>query len=128
MSKSPIGKQVLDAADKDIINLSTDASKVSDKGLMGESIGKNGWAYIRNTQSYAKTSETLVHEGVHALGVGGSKRAEALARLAEVQHRGEKINIGKMREVLKDIKDAEVYENIPWKKGGTSEHFPGLEF
>jgi hypothetical protein len=49
MSKSSIGNQVLDAADKDIINLSTDASKVSDKGLMGESIGKNGWAYIRNT-------------------------------------------------------------------------------
>jgi hypothetical protein len=49
ISKSPIGKQVLDAADKDSINLSTDASKISDKGLMGESIGKNGWAYIRNT-------------------------------------------------------------------------------
>lgn len=76
------------------------------------------------------------------LGVQGSRRAEALARLAEISHRGGTIDRAAMRRVLTQIRNARIesggkminpYDALPWRQGApgvgrTSPHFPGLEF
>ena len=67
------------------------------------------------------------HEGLHALGVGGSRRAEALVRLEELRSMGVEIDRGAMRQVLEDMKGN--YDNKPWLSGGrSSESFPDLKF
>jgi RHS repeat-associated protein len=131
MRRSAIGRQILEAEAAGDISLVISDSRVA-RELLGESyrVGGEGIAvaYARNTQSYARTSEILIHEGVHALGVGGSRRAEALARLAETMHRGGTIDRAAIRQVLQEIRDAGIYSNLRWRSGGSSPHFPGLEF
>jgi RHS repeat-associated protein len=127
IGRSDIGKKILAAADEDIIHLETSVERVQ-KGLYGRSVGNMGWAYLRNTQSYSETAVTLIHEGVHALGVRGSRRAEALARIAEYMHNGIPIDARSIRRILEDIKGAGVYSHLPWRAGRSTPHFPGLGF
>ena len=124
--KSAIGRQILDAADNDTIHLTITGTRISDDTLLGESIGRRGTVFTFNTQSYTRTAETAIHEGVHALGVGGSRRAEALARLAEIKHQGGVIDRAAMQKVLTDM--GKNYDHFRWKIYKTSPHFPGVVF
>ncbi|MDA8017399.1 MAG: DUF6531 domain-containing protein [Thermoanaerobaculia bacterium] len=126
IQESSIGRRVLEAADNHIIELEITGSRIADRGLLGEAFGRNAYVYAFNTQSYSRTAEIAIHEGVHALGVGGSRRAEALARLAEISHRGGTIDRAAMRRVLMDMRGN--YDHLRWRVGGSSPHFPGLSF
>jgi hypothetical protein len=123
---------VLEAARNGDIALELSEEKV-DRTLLGDSgrFGDQGYgiAYVRNTQSYRQTAATLVHEGLHALGIGGSRRAEALVRLAELAHLGVTIDRSAMRQVLINMKRfPKDYGHLPWRIGGKSPHFPDVEF
>ena len=128
MSSSEIGQRVVDAANADDINLSLSIRNDVPRNLSGISYGNNGIAYVYNTQSYDETVLTLLHEGLHAMGIGGSRRAEALVRLAELEHQGIPINRKTIRQVLQEMKDAQAYDDMPWRVGGESPNFPGLKF
>ena len=128
MSSSEIGQRVVDAANADEINLTLSIRTDVPKKTKGMSTSNYGTAYVYNTQSYDEIVLTLIHEGLHAMGVGGSRRAEALVRLAELEHQGIPINRKTIRQVLKEIKDEEDYDYLKWRIGEESPHFPGLKF
>lgn len=128
MQKSGVGQTVLRAADEGVIELELSASKEVPRTLAGQAVGNTGVVFIRNTQSYSETVGTLVHEGVHAMGVGGSRRAEIFARIAEAMHRGETINPETLRKIFKEVSAIEAYKKLPWKLGAISPHFRGWEF
>ncbi len=125
--RSAIGRTIWQAAADDLIHLELSGEKVA-WSLLGRTSGTQATVYIRNTQSYALTVETLIHEGVHALGVGGSRRAEALARLAEHAHRGQGTSHALLRGVLQEMRHTGSYGHLPWRAGRTSPHFPGVNF
>ena len=75
---------------------------------------------------YQMTAGTAIHEGLHALGVGGSRRAEALVRLSGLENIGVAIDRRAMRQVLTDMSDN--YNTLPWRSGGSTPNFPGLGF
>ncbi len=151
MASSPIGQQVLDAAESNVIRLEfsesffrqsrrLDATEAAN--VLGWTTGKKAKVYLPAVGSNSAAATTAIHEGIHALGVQGSRRAEALARLAETYHRGDVIDKTAMRKVLTEIREARIkigekvvnpYANLPWRQGKpgtgrTSTHFPGLEF
>jgi RHS repeat-associated protein len=128
MTSSDIGKKIWEEVQAGNINMTLSIREDVSRGLMGISKGTYATAYVKNTQSYEETVSTLIHEGVHALGVGGSRRAEALARLAEIRHAGKTIDKSAMREVLKDIKAVGVYDHLPWRLNAESIYFPGVTF
>ena len=128
MSSSEIGQRVVDATNADKINLTLSVRNDVPRNLSGVSYGNNGTAYVYNTQSYDETVLTLIHEGLHAMGIGGSRRAEALIRLAELEHQGIPINRKTIRQVLQEMRNAEAYGHMPWRVGRESSNFPGVEF
>ncbi|MBD2777514.1 hypothetical protein [Iningainema tapete] len=123
MSRSSIGREVLARVQADDINLVLSIRNDVPKNLMGGSSSSLATAYVKNTQGYEETVLTLIHEGVHALGIGGSRRAEALARLAEVSHKGGAINRAAMRQVLQDIRSTGAYDHLQWKMYAQSIYF-----
>ena len=128
MSSSEIGQRVVDAVNADDIDLSLSLRNDIPRNLLGISTDNYGTAYVYNTQSYDQTVLTLIHEGLHAMGIGGSRRAEALVRLAELEHQGIPINRKTIRQVLTEMKETEGYNHMPWRIGGESPNFPGVEF
>ncbi len=140
MSKSDIGKYVLKQAELGVIDLElSSASNITIGQEFGVSYSNRAIAYVRNTQTFGNerwgiragyhlTASILIHEGVHALGVGGSRRAEALARIAELNHAGIEVNRKTIRMVLEDINNAKVYDAMPWRINSESEYFPGVKF
>jgi hypothetical protein len=141
MNSSVAGKRVLAAADAGEIDLvfSTSASS----GLYGRAYGNQATVYLEQTQNghtyalvgvhasgYQFSAAVGIHEGLHALGVGGSRRAEALARLAELDNLGVSIDRLAMRQVLTDMGSRKngPYSHLPWRSGDSSPHFPGLQF
>jgi YD repeat-containing protein len=139
MSSSAIGRTVLDAADSGKINLVFSEFGPPRAGLMGRSIGSQATVFVKETQNgmtwanlgvkasgYEFTSMVGIHEGLHALGVAGSQRAEALVRLAEFEHLGVPIDRTVMRTVLTEMKGN--YNQFPWRSGGSTPNFPGLKF
>lgn len=138
--QSEIGRYILKKLESGEIEL--ELSTKSEIGVgthFGEALTGSGTTFIRNTQTfgnkafgikagYDMTVSNMIHEGVHALGVGGSRRAEALARIAELQHAGIEINRASIRKILTQIKDADVYDRLPWRLNRESEHFPGVKF
>lgn len=74
---------------------------------------------------------TAAHEGLHALGIAGSRRAEALVRLAEPEQLGVPIDIRAIQQVLFDIGATDdsgergFYDNLPWRRG---ESVLGVDF
>jgi len=129
MSQSDIGRRILDSVDSGRIHLEFRTDTVRPT-LLGESVGNVGMIYVRNTQSYGRTVATAIHEGIHAIGVRGSRRAEALARLAERVHQGQAVNRDTIRLVLKELRNADSpgYRHLPWTIGRTSTFFPGIRF
>ena len=128
MSNSEIGQTVVDAVNANDIDLSLSLRNDIPRNLLGISKGNYGTAYVYNTQSYDQTVLTLIHEGLHAMGIGGSRRAEALVRLAELEHQGIPINKKTIRQVLKEMKNTGGYDHMPWRVGRESPNFPGVEF
>lgn len=126
MARSAIGRFVVNAAEKNEIDL---VMSVMDRGrnILGASVGNSGAAYVRVTQSYAETASTLIHEGLHALGLGGSRRAEALVRIGvKVLHEGQPLNRGLMRGVLEEM--GANYNRLPWRLNASTAKFPSLVF
>jgi RHS repeat-associated protein len=143
MNKSDIGKYILQKAEEGVITLELSTEPNITIGQdFGISYSNRAIAYVRNTQTftmnmsrragiragYQQTASTLIHEGVHALGIGGSRRAEALARIAELKHMGIEVNTRSMRMILEDIGVAKVYDRLPWRINLESEHFTGVKF
>lgn len=112
------------------------------QNTLGVALRNKAKVFLPAVGSNSRAATTAIHEGVHMLGVQGSRRAEALARLAEISHRGGVIDRAAMRRVLTDIRDARIeqggkvfnpYDALPWRQGApgagrTTPHFPGLEF
>lgn len=67
---------------------------------------------------------------MHSLGVAGSRRAEALVRLAELENLGVTIDRTAMRQVLTDMgsRKTGAYSDLPWRTGDSTPVFPELEF
>jgi len=73
------------------------------------------------------TSQIVLHEGLHALGIAGSRRAEALVRLEELRAMNVTIDRKAMRQVLSDMDSN--YDEKRWlSEGRTSDYFPVLKF
>ena len=128
MSKSKIGQKIVDAVNANDIDLSLSVRNDIPRNLLGVSKGNYGTAYVYNTQSYEQTVLTLIHEGLHAMGIRGSRRAEALVRLAELEHQNIVTSRKAIRQVLKEMKNTEAYNYLPWRIGGELPSFPGVEF
>jgi hypothetical protein len=128
MSRSAIGRAVLDAADEGEILLHVSDEIPGDPHILGESWDNYGVVYARHTQSYARTTQTLIHEGVHALGVGGSVRAEVLARVAEVLHTEGRVTLSRLKQIYDTVRVLDRYRHLPRRVGRTSPLFPGIEF
>jgi hypothetical protein len=145
MANSPIGQRVLSAADNGEIDIIFSANRNVDAGLYGvnpPTLGgttPNAIVYLKNVQNgrqydllgiqtsgYQQAANTAIHEGLHALGVGGSRRAEALVRLSELENIGVTIDRSAMRQVLTDMRGN--YDHLPWSSGRTTENFFGLKF
>lgn len=145
MAQTPAGQMVLDAANSGDIDLVFSSELNPPPGLYGDMLpGMGGTSptatvYLKNVQNgrsydllgvnasgYDLTSSTAIHEGLHALGVGGSQRAEALVRLEELRSLGVPIDRTAMRQVLTDMKGN--YDSLPWLSGRTTPYFPDLIF
>ncbi|WP_390342930.1 hypothetical protein ACFJIS_21270 [Variovorax boronicumulans] len=141
MATSDIGRQVLIAAKSNQFRLEFSKSYYQqgpngavDTGVQGYAFPTKAKVYLPAHTSNEAVARTAIHEGIHELGVVGSQRAEALARLAELQHQGIPIKFSTMRGVLGDIRSAvhvdgsPVYTGMPWKLGEQSTAFPGVIF
>ena len=141
MGRTEAGRKVLAAADKKTIYLQFTNKLPPEEGVEGATLGTFSKIFIRSTENgyiwdhldlavdgMERTSQIAIHEGLHGLGIGGSRRAEALVRLEELRAMGVPINRAAMKQVLRDMDDP-FYRKKPWLSGGrTSEHFPGLKF
>ncbi|BFO56005.1 hypothetical protein [Acidovorax sacchari] len=141
MATSEIGRQVLHAAQTNRFRLEFSKSYFQqgvngtvDTGMKGYAFETKAKVYLPAHSSNAEVASTAIHEGIHELGVVGSQRAEALARLAEIQHQGGAINFSTMRGVVRDVRSATfqdgtpVYSGMPWSLGEQSSAFPGVRF
>ena len=80
--------------------------------------------------SNARAAEVAIHEGVHVLGVGGSKRAEVLARVAERLHRtgANKLPLSELKSIYRNVNRVQQYQKLPLKVGQQNWLFPGVTF
>jgi hypothetical protein len=111
-----------------MLDLVTLELKQIPRNLLGRSFDDVAEVFVFETQSYAKTAATAVHEGVHALGVAGSRRAEVMARIAEAIHQGQPITPQLLRQIVCEVREIGTYNSLPWRLNKTSPHFPGVEF
>lgn len=141
MGRTDSGEKVLAALDNREIALRFTNAIPEEEGLIGITRGtsakvslsetKNGHRYElvgANADPLEFSANIGLHEGLHALGVGGSRRAEALVRLEELRSMGVTIDRSAMRQVLTDMSSN--YDHFSWysKSGRQSVHFPGLKF
>lgn len=141
MGNSIYGQRVLQAADSGEINLTFSTSPSG--SLYGGSLDNHATVYLENTQhgytynllgvkadGYQFSAGVGIHEGLHSLGVAGSRRAEALVRLAELDNLGVAIDKRAMRQVLTDMGSRKngPYSGLPWSSGGSTPNFPELKF
>ncbi len=139
MSQTAAGRRVLEAADNGeiVLRFSHDVSPprnlfgevpITIRGEVPEAI-----VYLKNNQNgrlydllgirasgYQTVAGTGTHEGLHALGIAGSRRAEALVRLAELEQLGVRIDARAIRQVLSDMRGAGNYGHLPWRNGGST--------
>ncbi len=130
MGSTEEGRAVLIAAESGRINLTFEAGMNVPKRLYGEMAEgiagspNEAMVYLRRTQNgrrfdllgrsvdgYSHSAATGIHEGLHALGISGSARAEALVRLAELKMHGISINRTAMRQVLQDMRASDTYSS-----------------
>lgn len=139
MGRTASGRRVLQAADNNEIVLRLSHDINPPRNLYGEvppTIAGDlpeAIVYLKNNQNgrlydllgvrasgYQTVAGTATHEGLHALGVAGSRRAEALVRLAELEQLGVRIDARAMRQVLSDMRGAGSYGHLPWRRGGSA--------
>ena len=86
--------------------------------------------FLPNVGSNARAAEVAIHEGVHGLGVAGSKRAEVLARVSEARHRtdSDTLSLSELKKIYRRIDTNPVYDKLPSKVGEESWLFPGVTF
>jgi hypothetical protein len=139
MGRTEAGQKVLSAADERRLFLNFTETPPPNPNWIGETRGASSKIYLQQTEAgnYYELLERQVegieytaniglHEGLHGLGVGGSRRAEALVRLEEVRSMGVPIDRTAMRQVLTDMGNS--YGHFRWRVGKTSDCFPGLSF
>ncbi|GLR14243.1 hypothetical protein GCM10007907_30330 [Chitinimonas prasina] len=75
-------------------------------------------------------AETAIHEGFHAQGVAGSKRAEVLARVASMQHRTgvDKILLSSPKDMYREVYSLPDYAALPNSLGTQNPQFPNVKF
>ncbi|MEW8022804.1 MAG: hypothetical protein AB2803_03800 [Candidatus Thiodiazotropha sp.] len=145
MSSSSIGRTVLDAADSNQMRLQFSRSYYRE-GLLGPenfsfegvtfspSFGQKSAikakVFLPSVGSNARAAEVGIHEGVHALGVSGSKRAEVLARASEVMHRtgSSTLSLSELKKIYRQVNTTPFYNKLPSKLGEQSWLFPGVTF
>ena len=96
-----------------------------------DKIGGVAKVFVRNTQTRELTFRTAVHEGVHALGVTGSRKAEVLARLAEVRALGRKVRYSDVKRAVLEVDSRpDLYGKLPRRLGIpiTNNAIPGTSF
>jgi hypothetical protein len=150
MRRTAEGLAVLEAADKDVFDLLFNSNpKYGDmavpknlQGKMEKGLGgakhlaqvflanvQNGIDFDligRRASGYEAAAMVATHEGLHALGVRGSRRAEALVRLAEIKFLGVEVDRKVIRQVLQDM--GKNYHQFPWKVGKTLAEFAGWKW
>ncbi|MDG9668158.1 hypothetical protein ONV78_10470 [Hahella sp. CR1] len=140
MSRTDAGKKLLEALDKREVFVDFTDEYVKSPYIAGQTAGRFGKVFLRNTENgyywdqldiavdgMERTALIGLHEGLHAMGVGGSRRAEALVRLEELRSKGVKIDRAAIKQVLSDMDDS--YDHRPWLSGGrSSKYFPELKF
>ncbi|TDM05470.1 MAG: hypothetical protein C4K60_11875 [Ideonella sp. MAG2] len=139
IERTEAGRKVVQALDNRKIFMKYTNELPEEAGLVGVNRGGSAKVFLRMTEGgreYALLGAKLdaleysanisLHEGLHGLGVRGSKRAEALVRLEELRSSGISVDQRAMRQVLKDM--GTNYNHLRWRSGGSSAAFPGLEF
>ena len=94
-------------------------------------IGGIAKVFVKNTQTRELTFRTVVHESVHALGINNSRKAEVLARVAEIQALGRRPT---MRDVMRAVREVDsrpdLYGSLPKRLGIPIDNpiLPGTSF
>lgn len=138
IGRTEAGRKVLNAADGRRIYVDF-SDKLPPEGVYGFSKGPIAHVYTRNTEvgrnydllglrvdGLQQTANIGFHEGLHSLGVRGSRRAEALVRLEELRSIGVPIDRQAMRQVLSDMQGN--YDQLAWRAGRSSPSFPSFIF
>jgi RHS repeat-associated protein len=129
MRRSIWGKAVLDASERNQIDLVFHNSTHIKPGRYGDNSGNVGNIYLYNTQNGQRyetlgnvsidplrtKSSTAIHEGLHAMGVVGSKKAEILVRQLEMEHLGFPRSEKTRAQAIRDMGDR--YNKLPESMG-----------
>jgi hypothetical protein len=139
IGRTDAGQKVIAGLDNRDIFLRYTSAVPDEVGLIGVNRGGSAKVFLQMTENgryYSLLGRGVngleysanigLHEGLHGLGVGGSRRAEALVRLEELRSSGVSIDRTAMRQVLTDMRGN--YDHLPWYSGRTSSSFPGLKF
>jgi hypothetical protein len=97
---------------------------------VGQQSATKAKVFLPKVGSNARAAEVAVHEGVHGLGVAGSRRAEVLARAAEVMHRtgSDTVPLSTLKRIYREVNSIPVYQADPLKIGLQNPLFPGVTF
>jgi len=166
MGRTEAGQKVLAAADNRSIVLNFSDDLPPSPGTIGWAKKDSAHMYLRQTENGSIpwvtyggdhvgalefTANKGVHEGLHAMGITGSRRAEALVRLEELRSMGRPIDRNAMRQVLGEMRSTPTtrrgpefaknsYDMLPWRTvasqngqavrfmGSTISSFPGVVF
>ncbi len=137
MRTSQIGRAVVDAAESNKFRLefsrslfrqSRELAAPESRTILGAAFNKRAKVYLPANGSNAQASITAIHEGVHMLGVRGSQRAEVLARVSGLLHKGQQVSRGDLLRIYRDVRRIPAYQNMKINQGLTSPLFPGVKF
>jgi hypothetical protein len=127
---SKMGRLVLEAAEKDKINLSFIERGASFNGspILGEATALEAIVYKGSHATVESAAGTAIHEGLHAMGISGSQSAELLVRIAQAAHQHRYLNRQQIRALKDAISVHPLYRDLPRDLGRTSELFPGRTY
>ena len=135
MGRSMIGRIVRDAAESNHFRLEFSRSFQrsgllgrENRRIMGMAFTKKAKVYLPTHHSIHEAAATAIHEGVHMLGVYGSKRAEVLARAAAHIHTHGSVTRSQLARFYREVLATPEYQNLPTRIGQHSPLFPGITF
>ncbi len=125
MKETDIGRLVRESIDNGRISLVLDGDAFATPGIYGKAlftqpnkIGGVAKVFVRNTKTRELTFRTAIHEGVHALGVNGSYKAEVLGRLAEVRALGRNVRYSDVKRAILEVRSRpDLYGDLPRRLG-----------
>jgi hypothetical protein len=127
MNRSPTGKAVVDAADSDAIDLEFQPFHPQ-SGVLGHRVpnSNRGVVFVENNVQFSapgvvdraatlrEVANTAVHEGLHALGIGGSWEAELRVRELTFEHNaGRAPAPAEVAQMEADIRAVGTYTSLP---------------